>query len=600
MNTPTIKINGKEFVTKTGTRFMVRGVAVSASKTVPTNLDIDDILANENNTYFEATILPKLKAANVNLIRVYQVDPKHHHNLTMAKLESEGIYVMVGLATSNNSVKQETGAYSQGTFLHAAQVVDEFQAYDNTMCFSVGNEVEFPGTQANYIKKLNPTLDDDKIVKATRNLQYNVAQAIKSFARDIKHHISTKSYRSIPVGCAMQDAPQSSWGNINKVRKNKPQPWVCGIIGTDTIAQYYAAGPDAMDFIGINSYRYVTGNPWKTAYLGLANEASLLPVPVFLTETGAVTGSNRDWKGIKSNYKVEAIGEQISGEIAFQLLDEGAKIGTDDVSYGIYKVESGNTLKATAMGGHADLAAEFLAASSETPAAISTTPTSITAPTSVTMPASPPMTKPVYKALTIQLDFPTDLLPVKKTLSNLNTTIKIANFAPVPIQVLQDGLVVGAAASGVQTNPTIITIKVSNASDVQIQGYISATTSWDNACSIKSSAIVAGKTYGNNINWHGNPACPIITATYGSITVTNHKSYEINLAQNDTSIGTIPAVGKSGPVTKTIEIMEGVELILQHIAPSYTVVCTVAADKVTAGITVSNDVNSGSTTACLL
>ena len=198
------------------------------------------------------------------------------------------------------------------------------------------------------------------------------------------------------------------------------------------------------------------------------------------------------------------------------------------------------------------------------------------------------------------MDFPTDLLPVTKTLSNLNTTIKIANFAPVPIQVLQDGLVVGAAASGVQTNPTIITIKVSNASDVQIQGYISATTSWDNACSIKSSAIVAGKTYGNNINWHGNPACPIITATYGSITVTNHKSYEINLAQNDTSIGTIPAVGKSGPVTKTIEIMEGVELILQHIAPSYTVVCTVAADKVTAGITVSNDVNSGSTTACLL
>ena len=46
--------------------------------------------------------------------------------------------------------------------------------------------------------------------------------------------------------------------------------------------------------------------------------------------------------------------------------------------------------------------------------------------------------------------------------------------------------------------------------------------------------------------------------------------------------------------------MEGVELILQHIAPSYTVVCTVAADKVTAGIAVSNDVNSGGTTACLL
>lgn len=599
---PTVSIQGKQFVTGTDqTRFMVRGIAVSASKTVPTNLNIADILANEHNAYFEATILPKLKAANINLIRVYQVYPKHKHNLTMAKLESEGIYVMVGLATSENSVKQETGSYSQATFLHAAKIVDEFQAYDNTMCFSVGNEVEFPGTQANYIKTHNPTLSDDKIIKATRQLQYNVAQAMKSFARDIKHHITSKNYRTIPVGCAMQDSPQISWGNVNKVRANNPQPWVCGIIGTDTIAQYYASGPDAMDYIGINSYRYVSGgSPWKTAYLGLATEASLLPVPVFLTETGAVTGSNRDWKGIKSNYEVDAIGEQISGEIAFQLLDEGAKIGANDVSYGIYKVESGDTLTATAMGGHKDLAKEFLAASTETPKAISTTPTSITAPTSATMPASPPNTEPVYKALTISLSFPSDLLTLKKTVGDLNTSIKIANFAPVPIQVVQDGLVIGTASHGAATNPTIVKMKVSDKSDIQIQGYISSTTSWDNACTIKKDAIAAGTTYGNNVDWNGDPSCPIVTATYGSITVTNHKSYEINLAQNDVSIGTIPAAGTAGPVSKTIEIIEGVELIVQHMAPSYTVICTVAADKVTAGINVSNDVTSGSATACLL
>ena len=227
------------------------------------------------------------------------------------------------------------------------------------MCFSVGNEVEFPGTQANYIRTNNKGLPNEKIIEATRNLEYAVAKAMKSFARDIKHHISSKSYRSIPVGCAMQDAPQITWGNINKVRKLNPQPWVCGIIGTDTIAQYYASEPDAMDYIGINSYRYVTGHPWKTAYSGLATEASLLPLPVFLTETGAITGENRDWKGVKSNYEVAAIGEQISGEIAFQLLDEGADSGTHDSSYGIYKVESGNTLSSTAMGGHANLATEF-------------------------------------------------------------------------------------------------------------------------------------------------------------------------------------------------------------------------------------------------
>ena len=93
------------------------------------------------------TIIPKLTYLNVNMIRVYQVDPSNGHGKVMQALAENGIYVMVGLATSSHSVKQMTGEYSQGTFDHAARVVDEFQAYDNTLCFSVGNEVEFPGSR---------------------------------------------------------------------------------------------------------------------------------------------------------------------------------------------------------------------------------------------------------------------------------------------------------------------------------------------------------------------------------------------------------------------------------------------------------------------
>lgn len=247
-NTPAISIKGKEFYDASSSqRFVVRGIALSAAGVEA--LKIADILSDDNLDLMNNTIIPQLAGLNVNMIRVYQVDPKNSHKQVMQALSEKGIYVMVGLASSTYSVKQMTGEYSQGTFNHAAQIVDEFQAYDNTLCFSVGNEVEFPGQQASNLKTANPDKTDAEIVQMTVELELEVAKAMRSFARDVKNHITTNNYRTIPVGCAMQDGPQSSW------ESNNPNAYQVGVIGTDIIAQYYAGGDDSdrMDYIGINT-----------------------------------------------------------------------------------------------------------------------------------------------------------------------------------------------------------------------------------------------------------------------------------------------------------------------------------------------------------
>ena len=327
-------------------------------------LRVDDLLSDDNLDLMNSTIIPKLSYLNVNMIRVYQVSPSNSHVKAMHTLARNGIYVMVGLATSTHSVKQMTGEYSQSTFDHAARLVDEFQAYDNTLCFSVGNEVEFPGQQAANLKAENPGRTSADIVRMTIALELKVAQAMRSFARDVKNHIRINGYRPIPVGCAMQDGPQTSWESTN------PNAYQVGLIGTDIIAQYYASGDasERMDYIGINTYRYVPGGP-MSAYDGLACEATPLPVPVILTETGGL-GGQRTWEIVPKLYTRAQLYPQLSGQVAFQMLEEGAGYGLFDVHYNGGTV----TLTATANGGAGDLSSEFGTAAREPLKPVAITP----------------------------------------------------------------------------------------------------------------------------------------------------------------------------------------------------------------------------------
>jgi len=488
-NLSPISILGKSFVYGSkNTRFMVRGVALSATSTLSINLGIKDILANQHNSLMKNTIIPQLQALNVNCVRVYQVDENNQHNLTMNDLDAAGIYVMVGLATPTYSIKQMTGQYDDATFVRASKIVDEFQQYDNTFCFSVGNEVEFPGQQAANLHSKYPSKTATQIVTETVDLELKVAQAMKSFARDIKNHISTSGYRTIPVGAAMQDGPQTSWEN------NNPNAYQRGLIGTDTIAEYYTAGgaSEIMDFIGINTYRYVTQSTLPhtnlNAYDGLAKEASNLAVPVFLTESGGLGLVPRDWAIVPQMYTEKLLYEQLSGEMAFQMLEEGA-------GYGLYTIDSGNNLTATSNGGATDLGNEF---SSVSGMALNKTSTAPVVPTTA------PPTAGSNSTITITW---LPLLPLK-AITAPNIKIDVENFADVEIQIVQQGIVRGTVPGITGSKKSICKkIKVASGVAISIQGYVKP--NWDAVCGVPANKVTKGITVSNAVAWGPSVSCLI-------------------------------------------------------------------------------------------
>ncbi len=570
-NTPTISVSGKAFVDANKNRFVVKGVALSASGTA---LAIDDILADEHHSLMVNTIIPALVNLNANCIRVYQVNPENSHKKTMASLEASGIYVMVGLATSTHSVKQMTGEYSYGTFLHASRIVDEFQGYDNTFCFSVGNEVEFPGQQASNLNSASPTSTAAQIVTATIDLEVNVAQAMKSFARDIKAYIKTKTYRTIPVGVAMQDGPQTSWENTN------PNLYQVGIIGTDSIAQYYASGSEdeRMDFIGINTYAYQSGATPLNAYDRLATECSMLAVPAFLTETGAIA-TPRTWAIVPQMYTDKNVYPQLSGQVAFQLLEEGAGYGLYDVS-----VASGTvTLTASTNGGAVALGTEFGKA---VPAPLN--PASAKPTGKTTAPASVG-SNPAVPVSWLDLRTPyTYRVP--------EASITIENYAVDEVQIVQMDTVIGTVAAATKstssTSPTSVTMKVYSGISLSIQALNATTNAWDALCGVAASNVKAGITVQTNVTWGVYAGCNVGLASGDTVTVTvnNYAPVAVNVVLNKKVLATVPEASKGKFTTKNISLTNIGHLNLQS-ATDTDEVCSVPALLVTDNITIDNNLS---------
>lgn len=471
-----VSINNKAFMLGPD-RFVIRGVAVDAKGAE--FLGYPDVLADEHFEPFFGALLPKIIALNVNCIRVYQVHPSHSHVLAMNALANAGIYVMVALATSEFSVKQMTGDYSYETYLHATQVLREFQTYNNTLCVSVGNEVEFPGQQAANIAIENPSWTSTQIVQATIALELNVALAMKSFAQDVKAFLRANNYRAIPVGCAMQDGPQSSW------TKSNPEKNQVGIIGTDTIATYYASGDDGMDFIGINSYAYVPGGS-PTSYDHLGAECSPLSVPVFLTESGGLKAdTERDWAIVPAMYNDANVYLQLSGQVAFQLLEEGA-------GFGLYVTGQGSggeiSLTATPLGGAKKLQEQFVWAAKQSPPQVATSPTSTIATTIVNQIPPDPINW-WHRSASIKVE---------------NYTLASNNVTGL-VQVLQMGVMVGTIGPAQSsTTPTSQTIQVVPGVHLTIQAQPTTGNDWLEVCGVSASMVIAGITVKTDVQW-GSP-----------------------------------------------------------------------------------------------
>lgn len=184
----------------------------------------------------------------INAIRVYQVDPKANHDSVMAALSAAGIYVLVGAVNTEFNVSSTSADYHAR--LHT--VADAFAAYDNVMGFSISNEA------------INP--------KEGKTPGYDIPNKVRTAAKDLRNYMSTRSYRKIPVGMALRDAP----------------PW------TIQAAMAYICGdaPDRVDFLGYNLERWGEGSEAGKVgayYNFVKNFVTANPVPIVLTEYGVST-----------------------------------------------------------------------------------------------------------------------------------------------------------------------------------------------------------------------------------------------------------------------------------------------------------------------
>ncbi|MFA9389444.1 MAG: hypothetical protein ACERKD_06535 [Prolixibacteraceae bacterium] len=261
---PTISTKGKAFVLN-GKRFILNGLALSANTSVHQTADV---LADLNYDYMHKVVVPGLVALHVNTIRVYYVDPMLQHDRVMRLLAMNGIYVMLGLTTTDQSVNRMDPSYSWSMYQRGISVIDAFQAYSNTLAFSVGNELIFPG-------EMDLQLSD--VLPISLALEKTNAAVLKSFIRDMKSYALSKKYRAIPVGVALHNKASSSVPNLV-------------LFQSDVVAEFYASGETELraDFIAIDSYRCMNGSPNKTND-EFTRKGKSLPVPEILTASDRLT-----------------------------------------------------------------------------------------------------------------------------------------------------------------------------------------------------------------------------------------------------------------------------------------------------------------------
>jgi hypothetical protein len=179
--------------------------------------------------------------------------------------------------------------WTQDQFDAFAKVMDEFQKYDNTAGFLVGNEV---------------------ILLANES---NAAPYIKAAARDLKTYRDKKSYRKIPVGYCAAD--------IAELRPFLQNYLACG-----------DNSEEAIDFFGLNAYEWCGDNNYMTSgYNNLNAQAEGYSVPIFFSETGCNKPRIRTFEDQAAILGPD-MSDQWSGAIVYEWIQEQNDYGL--ISYG--------------------------------------------------------------------------------------------------------------------------------------------------------------------------------------------------------------------------------------------------------------------------
>lgn len=298
-------IDGKAFLDQNNNRLLFRGIGFQPVNGIDPLIDVDGKANPAIKALLQSSNKYSFTNLNINALRVYQVSHDASHAKTMNLLAQNGIYVIVGLSNLpyGTNIPQLPGSgqhpYPAQFKTRVQNIIDEFQAYPNVLSFEVANEVTDPGVEG-----------------ANSQSQLNAAAAIKSAANDAKTYITTKAYRTIPVGVAMQDTPDNE----------------------STVAQYYSSSEcngKPLDYIGINSYRYVPPKGNITAYKDLVADNSNgydlanYSIPVVLSEYEAgLTSGNRDFLDVPSFYTDSTVSGNISGGFAYQYIVDGSAKGS--------------------------------------------------------------------------------------------------------------------------------------------------------------------------------------------------------------------------------------------------------------------------------
>lgn len=179
--------------------------------------------------------------------------------------------------------------WTQDQFDAFAKVMDEFQQFDNTAGFFVGNEV---------ISKSN---------------QSNAAPFIKAAARDMKTYRDKKNYRKIPVGYCAAD--------IAELRPMLQNYLACG-----------DSAEEAIDFFGLNSYEWCGETSYTVSgYSVLQDQAKGYSVPIFFAETGCNSPRPRTFEDQAAIFGSE-MNSEWSGAIIYEWIQEANQYGL--ISYG--------------------------------------------------------------------------------------------------------------------------------------------------------------------------------------------------------------------------------------------------------------------------
>jgi hypothetical protein len=238
--------------------------------------------------------------AQVNTIRVYNIDPKLDHSACASIFNAAGIYMILDVNSplqgeSINRAEPWT-SYNSDYLTRVFGIVENFKNLPNTLGFFAANEVMNDLNTA----KFNPMY-------------------IRAVQRDIKNYIKKHASRTIPVGYSAAD-----------VRDILQDTWAYMQCDHDEDAS-------SSDFFGLNSYSWCGADATfqSSGYVDLVNMFKDSAIPVFYSEYGCNEVKPRVFAEVETLYGKEMTA--LSGGLVYEYSQE-------EQDYGLVQINANGSI----------------------------------------------------------------------------------------------------------------------------------------------------------------------------------------------------------------------------------------------------------------